>query len=33
MGHALAEQHFSNLEEIGKWLNECFAAKQKQFYW
>ena len=23
MGHALAEQHF----------NECFVAKQKQFFW
>ena len=20
-------------EEVGKWLNECFAAKQKQFSW
>ncbi|GFU25221.1 mariner Mos1 transposase [Trichonephila clavipes] len=27
MGHALAEQHFSNFEEVGKWLDEWFAAK------
>ena len=33
MGHALAEQHFSNFEEVGKWLNEGFAAKQNQFFW
>ncbi|XP_025154494.1 uncharacterized protein LOC112588519 [Harpegnathos saltator] len=29
MGHALAEQHFSNFEEVGKWLDEWFAAKDK----
>jgi hypothetical protein len=33
MGYKLAEQHFSNLEEVGKWLNESFAVKQKQFFW
>ncbi|KAL6258324.1 hypothetical protein P5V15_010271 [Pogonomyrmex californicus] len=33
MGHALAEQHFSNFEEVGKWLDEWFAAKDKQFFW
>jgi hypothetical protein len=33
MGHALAEQRFSNFEGVGKWLNECFATKQKQFFW
>ncbi|GFX14721.1 mariner Mos1 transposase [Trichonephila clavipes] len=33
MGHALAEQHFSNFEEIRKWLDEWFAAKDKQFFW
>ena len=24
MGHALAEHHSSNFEEVGKWLNEWF---------
>jgi len=33
MGHALAEQHFNNYEEVGKWLDEWFAAKDKQFFW
>jgi hypothetical protein len=33
MGHALAEQYFNNFEEVGKWLNKCFDAKQKQFFW
>jgi len=33
MGHALAEQHFSNFEKVGKWLDEWFAAKDKQFFW
>jgi hypothetical protein len=28
MGHTLAEQHFSNFEEVGKWLNKWFAAKK-----
>jgi hypothetical protein len=32
MGHALAEQHFSNFEEVGKWLNEWIATKEKQFF-
>ncbi|GFX14259.1 mariner Mos1 transposase [Trichonephila clavipes] len=31
MRHALAEQHFSNFEEVGKRLDEWFAAKDKQF--
>ena len=26
MGYVLAEQHFSNFEEVGKWLNECFTV-------
>ncbi|GFT63397.1 mariner Mos1 transposase [Trichonephila clavipes] len=30
IGHALAEQHFSNFEEVGKRLNEWFTAKCKQ---
>jgi len=33
MGHALAEQQFSNFEDVGKWLDEWFAAKDKQFFW
>ena len=33
MGHALAELHFSNFEEVEKWLNEWFATKEKQFFW
>ena len=33
MGYMLAEQHFSNFEEVWKWLKECFAVKQKQFFW
>ncbi|GFS74325.1 hypothetical protein TNCV_3280121 [Trichonephila clavipes] len=33
VGHALAKQHFSNSEENGKWLDEWFAAKDKQFFW
>jgi hypothetical protein len=32
MGHELAEQHFRNFEEVGKWLNDWFAVKQKQFF-
>jgi hypothetical protein len=33
MGYVLAEQHFSNFEEVGKCVNECFAVKQIQFFW
>ncbi|GFW80658.1 hypothetical protein TNCV_3235101 [Trichonephila clavipes] len=33
MERALAEQHFSNFEEVGKHLDEWFAAKDKQFFW
>ncbi|KAL6253754.1 hypothetical protein P5V15_015558 [Pogonomyrmex californicus] len=33
MGHALAEQHFSNFEEVGKWLDEWFAAKAVFLAW
>ena len=33
MGHAFAEQHFSNFKVVRKWLNEWFAAKEKQFFW
>jgi hypothetical protein len=33
MGYALTEQHFSSFEEVGKLLNEWFAAKEKQFFW
>jgi len=32
MGYVLAEQRFSNFEEVRKWLKECFALKQKQFF-
>ena len=28
MGHVLAEQHFSNFEEVGKWLNEIFLQNK-----
>lgn len=33
MGHSLAMQKFNNYEEVGIWLNEWFAAKDKQFFW
>jgi len=33
IGHALAEQYFSNFEDVGKWFDEWFAAKDKQFFW
>lgn len=33
MGHSLAMQTFNNFEEVGIWLNEWFAAKDKQFFW
>ena len=32
MGHSLAEQCFANLEEVGKWLVEWFALKEKSFF-
>lgn len=33
MGHALAEQHFANFEEVKKWLDEWFGSKDKRFFW
>ena len=33
MGHALAEQHFDSYEDVGKWLDEWFASKDKDFFW
>lgn len=30
LGNALAEQHFSNFEEAGKWLDKWFAVKGKK---
>ncbi|GFT66895.1 mariner Mos1 transposase [Trichonephila clavipes] len=33
MRHTLAEQHLSNFEDVGKWLDEWFATKDKQFFW
>ena len=33
MGLSLAEQLFSNFEEVEKWLIECFALKEKKFFW
>lgn len=33
MGHALAEQHFTSYEDVGKWLDEWFAAKDAKFFW
>ncbi|GFU81414.1 mariner Mos1 transposase [Trichonephila clavipes] len=33
MKHALEEHHFSNLEEVGKWLDEWFAVKDQHFFW
>ncbi len=33
MGHALAEQHCSSFEEVGKWVDEWLASKDKQFFW
>ncbi|GFU46766.1 mariner Mos1 transposase [Trichonephila clavipes] len=32
MGHAFAEQHFSSFQEVRKWRDEWFAAKDKQFF-
>lgn len=33
MGHALAEQHFADFEEVKKWLDEWFSSKEKLFFW
>ncbi|XP_076386078.1 uncharacterized protein LOC143263911 [Megachile rotundata] len=33
MGHALAEEHFANFEEVREWFNEWFCSKDKQFFW
>lgn len=33
MGHALAEQHFANYEDVKKWLDEWFASKDREFFW
>ena len=33
MGHALAERHFDSYEDVRKWLDECFASKDKEFFW
>ena len=32
MGHALAEQHVGSYEDVKKWLDEWFAAKEEEFY-
>ena len=31
MGHMLAEQHFSNFEDVGRWLNEWLPQKKNSF--
>ena len=33
MRHALAEQRFGSYEDVKKWLDEWFAAKEEDFYW
>ena len=33
MEHALAEQHFDSCKEFENWVSDCFASKDKQFYW
>ncbi|GFR30234.1 mariner Mos1 transposase [Trichonephila clavata] len=33
MGPVFAEQYLSNFEEVRKWLDEWFAAKDRQFFW
>lgn len=33
MGHALADQHFQNYEEVEKWVADWFASKKAKFYW
>ena len=30
---SLAEQHFDSYEDVGKWLDEWFASKDKDFFW
>jgi histone-lysine N-methyltransferase SETMAR len=33
MSHGLADQHFSNYEEVKKWLDDWIASKPEKFYW
>ncbi|XP_076388963.1 uncharacterized protein LOC105663125 [Megachile rotundata] len=33
MGHASAEEHFANFEQVREWLDEWFCSKDKQFFW
>lgn len=33
MEHALAEQHFTSYEDVGKWVDEWLASKNEQFFW
>lgn len=33
MGHALSAQHFNSYENVKKWLDDWFAAKNGQFFW
>jgi len=33
MGHALAEQHFADFEQLKNWVIQWFASKDEQFYW
>jgi len=32
MQHALINTHFSNYEEVKKWVNQWIASKSKSFY-
>ena len=32
MGHARTEQRFDSHEDVKKWLEEWFAAKEEDFY-
>jgi len=29
----LAKRHFDYYEDVRKWLDECFASKDKEFFW
>ena len=33
MSHVLAEQRFGSYEDVKKWLDEWFVAKEEDFYW
>ena len=33
MSQALAEQRFGSHEDVKKWLDEWFTAKEEDFYW